>query len=349
MDNLATESKIFSTPVKSVSEEKFKSLRDKVGRESPFLYRTKQLSDVTKNANHDGGNSTPKLGSGSIPKNENIHVNDTAPDEPIPAAFAFENRALGQYSRRIVNKELETRRIISNLVAVLLWNLAIKFLTLFLHHTSHGINFQQALTKWVRELVIYRLFPRADLDYSTMARIATIANLSHIFHLIVFYNVTVSLWRLVLKSQNVKIDDLHLSNRQKQLLGVSDVPSTKNLPPNLSISSNVSKEDRKDQTTHLNKPLSQSNSPSPLFLFKSLQTPLKSREQSSTASTGTRSAYVKKVNAFGDLNTSYQKKPSLTPGQMNSKAFTTPISRNGYIPSSKYAYMRESPSPRKPL
>ncbi|SCU79380.1 LAFA_0B02740g1_1 [Lachancea sp. 'fantastica'] len=346
MDGLAPESRIFSTPVKSVSEEKFKSLREKVGRESPYLYRTKQLSDVTKKVEYDGENSASKLSSQSVPITNNTPVKDTVSAEPVPAAFAFENKALGQYSRRIVNKELETRRIISNLVALLLWNLAIKFLTLFLHHTSNGINIQRTLTKWVQELVIYRLFPRVNLEYSTFAHIATIANLSHIFHLIVFYNITVSLWRLVLKSQNVKIDDLHLSDRQKQLLGVSDVPSTKKPLPNLSLSSNIG---IKDQKAQLNRPMSPNNNATPLFLFKSLQTPLKSREQSSTVPTSTRSAYVKKVNAFGDLNASYQRKPSLTPGQISSNAFTTPKSRNGYIPSSKYAYMRDSPSPRKTL
>ncbi|SCU82840.1 LAME_0C03070g1_1 [Lachancea meyersii CBS 8951] len=351
MDPSGAEPKLFATPVKNVSQEKFKSLREKVGRESPYLYRTKQLSDVTKKPSRDTRGSVLELGSDSAPKTEKRGTQEPTSVESGPVAFAFENKALSQYSRRIVNKELETRRIISNLVALLLWNLGVKFLTLFLHHTAHGINIQRTLIKWAQELVIYRLYPHADLEYSLWSRTATIANISHVFHLIIFFNVTVSLWRLVLKSQNVKIDDLHLNNRQKQLLGVSEPSTSSKLPMQASQAkqSHIGSETQSSIPLQLDNVNLAKRNPSPVYLFKSLQTPLKSRQQESLLFTGVRSAHVKKVNAFGDLNTSSLKRASLTPPQTTSNAFMTPKNRNGFIPSSKYAYMRDSPSPRKTL
>ncbi|SCU96752.1 LANO_0E14268g1_1 [Lachancea nothofagi CBS 11611] len=345
MSVTGVDSKLFSTPVKNVSGEKFRNVREKIGRESPYLYRSKHLSEVGKD-NEGNSGSGPQPGPNKV--SNDIPQNDR-PAESAVTSFAFENPVLEQYSRRIVNKELETRRIISNFLALLLWNLGVKFLELFLHHTSHGIGLQRKLSKWVQELLIYRLYPHADLDNSQWVRNATLTNVSHVFHLVIFYNVIVSLWRLLVKSQNVKIDDLRLNHRQKQLLGVSDTPVTNKLLPQVTL---ANRDHPKSQVPHLasNSGTSESHvSPSTsTFLFKSLQTPMKSREQNS-ASVGVRSEYVKKINAFGELRNPLLKKTSLTPSQNSTNPLMTPINRNGYIPSSKYAYMRDSPSPRKRL
>ncbi|SCU85832.1 LADA_0D10066g1_1 [Lachancea dasiensis] len=347
------EHNVFSTPVKKVSGDQLKSVRERIGRESPYLYRNKQLPEHEGNnsithspAKVDVGSNTPVIDR-HMPKVNNELLHNAVSGEAPTGGVTYENPVLAQYSRRIVNKELETRRIISNFLALLLWNLGVKFLSLFLYHTTHGANLQQKLGKWVQESVIFRFHPHADLEAS-WARNATLANISHVCHLLIFYNVTVSIWRLLVKSQNVKVDDLHLNHRQRQLLGVSDTPVTKELLPHVRLASGgPTLETKSTAVPKIDSREINGLSASSAFLFKSLQTPQKAREQQVTAPMDVRSDFVKKVNAFGDLRTSFLKKKSLTPTHNTSITPLTPVSRNGYIPSSKYTYMHDTPSPRK--
>lgn len=359
MNSSTVPRKMFSTPVKPVTQERFASVREKVVRESPYLYKSKILSSPVKDGKRVsksvGGTplARPTVFQKSRPTSSESTSNETeakgtvASENTENVLGGFENPVLAQYSCRIVNKELETRKIISNLLAVLVWNLALKFLSLYLDHTLHGAGFSKRVTKWVQETLVYRINPYADFEHSRWARLITLANVSHIFHLIIFYNVTVSLWRLLVKSQNVKIDDLHLNQRQKQLLGLSDQTQTSSALPRVMLAASPQEP--------LSKPTSLASSPRkasapPVFLFKSLQTPLKSKERAAAAErAGVRSERAPKINAFGDLRSSVLKKSSLTPSHVSSGLLPTAMNRTGYIPSSKYAYMRDSPSPRKTM
>ncbi|CUS22230.1 LAQU0S05e00628g1_1 [Lachancea quebecensis] len=351
--------KMFSTPVKPVTQERFASVREKVVRESPYLYKSKILSSPVKDAKRVSRSvgGTPLARPAAFQKPRPSGLDHTPSEAEAKGTVAagnsesvlgeFENPVLAQYSRRIVNKELETRKIISNLFAVLVWNLALKFLSLYLDHTLHGAGFSKRAAKWIQETLVYRINPYADFEHSRWARLLTLANISHIFHLAVFYNVTVSLWRLLVKSQNVKIDDLHLNQRQKQLLGLSDQPQTSNNLPRVMLAAG-SQETLSNQTSLATSP--RKNPAQPVFLFKSLQTPLKSKERAAAAErAGVMSERAPKINAFGDLRTSVLQKSSLTPSHVSSGSLPTAMNRTGYIPSSKYAYMRDSPSPRKSM
>lgn len=344
-----TPSKIFSTPSRPVTQERYASLREKVVRESPYLYKNKVLSNPVKQEKQENKSTGVKLSNAFSPRadyEKKAVEGDVLLTGGDGTLGAFENPILAQYSRRIVNKELETRRIISNLLAVLIWNLILRFLNLFLDHTQRGSQWSEWLAKWVQEKIVYRINPYTDLEQSRWISLLSLGNISHVFHLVVFYNVTVSFWRLLVKSQHVKVDDLHLNYRQKQLLGVSDTPQVSHTLPKVTLAAASQDTPVKSAT---GAPVPVKPSTQPVFLFKSLQTPQKSKERAAAEHAGIRSEQVNKVNAFGDLRTSVLRNVSLTPAQDSNVGLTVPITRTGYIPSSKYAYMRDSPSPRKSM
>lgn len=393
-----TPTKTFSTPLRPVTHEKFQSLREKVIRESPNLYKTKVLSDPTTSlkfiSKSVGGTPLNNVFSRDEPFNNllpsvstaaSINSKDEAtplqqesdllPDQEAPTQNTmggvdnmaptapsigdFESPALSKFTGRIVNKELETKKIISNVIVLLVWNLALKFLTLFLYHMKTGKKWRKWVNNLILERVLYKINPHLDIENGVLAHL-TITNVSHVVHLMIFCNIIASVWRLLVKSQSVQIDDLHLNARQKELLGVMDTPtnSKQKTLPRVVLSS---------ATPLKATPTSSSNAPSPSatptpFLFKSLRTPLKSKEQQrqqqqqqqQQQTQKSMSAFVNKVNAFGDLRkTALLNKQSFTPTPtptVTANPPATPTSasgKTGYIPSSKYAYMMESPSPRK--
>ncbi|SCV99581.1 LAFE_0A06348g1_1 [Lachancea fermentati] len=351
--------KMFSTPIRPVTQEKLASVREKVVRESPYLYKNKVLSDPmegvqstiklintpTATAFHRNEKSTPSSFSSVVVEphtRKEASENSPKVDSIARKAYSlgdFENPVLAQYNRRVVNKELETKRIIFNVIIILFWNLVVKYLRLFVEHTRKGTHWRHLLHTFILERVVYPLNPHINLEESSWVRFVNIESVSHMLHLIVFYNVTVSLWRLLVKAQNVNLDDLKLTQKQKELLGISETPSDSRVLPEVVLTN-------KSNPSSSSPPPSKISSNQP-FLFKSLRTPLKSQEHKMQERQAM-SAFVNKVNAFGDLRkTTLLSKTRLNPNTTSVTAIPTPTNRSGYIPSSRYAYMMDSPSPRK--
>lgn len=338
-------------------------------KESPNLYKNKVLSGPSgrsfqKSASNVSGYEHLQH---EIPdKEERRQANARKGDDLGDELGNFENPVLGKLAKRTVNKEYETQTIVVNLIALAIWDLISKFYTLFIDNTTYGekiVGYLQGkllrnhLVTWKRYLQIHYPFFSDWINWS---------NLDTLFHLIVVYNVLVSIWRLFSK---VKVDDLELTQSQKELLGL-DVNSKRNsiirpsstiTKPRVILDPRISKvgTDPASSSTAVSEAASVSGTP---YLFKSLETPLKRRQkeqqqqqrqhqqnqreqqqnQQINLHRHAQSAFVSKVNAFGSLRNNFV-------GTTNSNGSQTPVERTGYIPSNKYAYMINSPCPRKKM
>ncbi|SCV03520.1 LAMI_0H08812g1_1 [Lachancea mirantina] len=360
MSTYGTPSKVFSTPQKSVTAVQLASLREKVVKESPALYKNKVLSSPLGSVGLQqpsafGRSGTPAL-SPAVPQTATIPAANAAATETVsPLDHAedsdlyqqqmrlgkFENPVLDSFSSRIVNKELESRRIIYNAIGLLVWNLALKYYQLFLYRTDTGGYIMHRIESFCTRHATVRIGPQINLNTTEWLAYVTLDNVSHLLRLVMLFNIVVSLWKLLIKAQSIKIDDLHLNQKQKQLLGLIDTPSNSKILPRVMLSSSESRP--VPELLEVKKP------PAHPFLFKSLRTPLKARNSLVNNDKQSASAFVDKVNAFGNLQRASDAQTS-TPVPVTSAAtvpVTAPVNRSGYIPSSKYLYMMDSPSPRK--
>lgn len=327
----------YATPARPVTRDQFYSLRQKMVRESPGLYRSKVLSDPSLAVGLQSRSApvTPagrKTGELAVDGSRETHAKQSSREEvgDGSALGNFESPVLGKLASRTVNKELETQVIVTNLIALAIWDLVTKFSKIFLDYSPVGrrvLQFaQERFWKWKLGIWIYRLH-RA---HPRLASRLSLASLDTLLHLVVAYNVVASLWRLFAR---VKVDDLHLTTSQKELLGLDPmepVGRATSRKPHVIL----------DQGKPVPKPeeLRESGeavSATP-FLFKSLETPLKAKQREQRQQIDLQrqgqDTSVSKVNAFGS--------------NFN-KIDSTPVGPSGYIPSSKYAYMMSSPSPRK--
>ncbi|AQZ13028.1 POM34 (YLR018C) [Zygosaccharomyces parabailii] len=335
------DSTVPSTPI---SREQFTSLRRKMAKDSPKLYKNKVLSEV--------GNEKLQ----TVPKSSEVVAKPVVASEKYPKEIgSFENPVLHTLAHRTVNKELETQRLVVNIVSLAVWNLISKFTGTLATHSTWGKQLVGYLGREVSQLGIQRTFMHWYSEYPGIFKRINWQNLNFFFHTIVVCNVAISVWRLFAK---VKTDDLQLNDNQKKLLGVDGEGHTSN-QGHSAVEELASVEQSKR---------SPPEPPSTPFLFKSLETPMKTRqrEQMQERQRRTQSVIPKKINAFGTLKSSLPRRPPGSGGSLNAGLFTpnmtassgpsaatttynlsTPVGRTGYIPSSKYAYMMNSPSPRK--
>lgn len=374
----------FATPSRPISREQFTSLKQRVATDSPKLYKNKVLSGpnekVKTQTNHQNGSSDSLKNVSTTAASKSTSNLDLNVTSELPKATpslvetgkigSFENPVLHTLAQRTVNKEWETQRLIVNIIAWAIWDLMAKFFNTLAKHSKIG----RQLVLWInRELIPSNSHSSSNISHDRGNNISSFfkgvydrypsfweklnwSNLNLLFHLIVVVNILVSLWRLFSK---VKTDDLQLNENQRQLLGVVDQYSNF--------------DEQHDDYLHHHEQLvkgpelissRESNAtppepPNTPFLFKSLETPMKSRQKkefvNDSVQNVTQSAFVNRLNAFGlspsfgnrlNSNSKGVLKPDidkLFPASMAA----TPAGKTGYIPSSKYTYMMNSPTPRK--
>lgn len=377
MDNVPGSS--FATPSRPISREQFHSLRQKMVKESPRLYRNKVLSDPSERLGREvrsapvtprnyvvQGRGVPlrdvglaELDSrqlrelnadllGGETRLEESGLRDSLATSSSNEPGNFENPVLNKLATRTVNKEMETQIIVTNLIVLAIWDLFTKFLKIFLDYSHFGkvatSIAQDKFSKLKLGLWIYRL----KREFPWLVQKLSWNNFDMVFHLVVAYNVLSSLWRLFSK---VKISDLNLNRSQRELLGLqandefadSHASSHSSKKPHVIVDHNRQiprvKESGLEQTASV---------PATPFLFKSLETPMKARQREQNQKQQrtqldlqrqAQSASVSKINAFGS---------NFDKIDTRSVPWTTSqVGPAGYMPSSKYAYMMSSPSPRK--
>lgn len=362
-----------STPSRPISSEQFQSLRQRMVKESPYLYRNKVLSDPGKKFNSllkdDSAYEREYVPLEDERLNTKLSPNEIAlkkNEEMTEDLGNFENPVLGKLAERTVNKEYETHTIVVNLVALAIWDLLIKFYKLFIDYTRYGERLvcylQDELIR--NHLMGWRRY--LQMNFPFLLKWINWSNVDTIFHLIVVYNVILSLWRLFSK---VRVDDLNLTEAQKELLGLDTLvnpeisrrdfiiqrPSTVTKPHVILDSRANEKNGGPAEAVSSSNGSTIANTP---YLFKSLETPLKKKQkeqqqaqlqaqknqqhQQLNLHRHAQSAFVSKVNAFGSLRNNIV-------GPNNFGGVQTPEGRTGYIPSNKYAYMVNSPCPRRKM
>lgn len=368
MDSIPASS--FATPSRSISREQFQSLRQKMVKESPRLYRNKLLSDPSEKSKlkSHSAPATPRnylIGSSGPVLREGLNTSDSRSDEVsedknsminnvVDATVAepgnFENPVLKKLASRTVNKEMETQIIVTNLIVLAIWDLFTKFLKVFLDYSHLGRFLISAVQEKFWKLKLGLWIYRMNRELPWLMKRLSWSNIDTLFHLIVAFNVIGSLWRLFSK---IKVNDLDLNRSQKELLGLQSddeyagsfathFPSKK---PHVIVDQNKNVSGPRDKGIEA----SSSTPPTP-FLFKSLETPLKAKQRQQNQQQQqqrnqvelqrqTQSAAVSRVNVFGSNFGKIESKP--VPWT------TSHVGPAGYIPSSKYAYMMSSPSPRK--
>ncbi|AGO09832.1 AaceriAAL159Cp [[Ashbya] aceris (nom. inval.)] len=377
--------KVFETPMRPISREQFQSMREKAVKLSPELYRTRILSDPTVNkfplraqgalaANvFERGESQPiEAVTPPVTQVSAVPVaaqdDDLLPEQEVATATGmaagmrmetvsgscdpssakplgnYENPALAAFTRRVVNKEQEIKRIIANVWTLLIWNLVYKFLGLFLHSCRTGRFIYQTISHFFYANVVFKLNPHARLD-SGWLRFWTLEHINHLIHMMLLINIALSLYMLLVKAQHITVSDLGLNERQKELLGVSASGDTQSSIIEDAVNPRplLHRVSSKGSVTEHILP-SDAAQPQP-FLFKSLQTPLRS-SKGQPSSTALQSELPYTGRAREHL---FPAASPLLSQKLAAPAVPANRPGSGYIPSSKYAYMMDSPSARKRL
>lgn len=230
----------------------------------------------------------------------------------------FESPVLETLATDSVNKGLEIQRIVTNLIGYAVMNLALNFTSFYLWHTRSGqVLREQFTTEYILSILH---IPKNPLVY-TILKYLSIEYIRHVFSLLVVYNVVSSTLRLV---KRVNYRDLKLNENQKKLLGfVGDQRQEQILKKPHSV--------LKGQDDSATAP--------PPYLFKALESPMKKKE---VPSTSTRNVFTKSVS----FEPQARRTSVATTTSVSAPASTT-VNGAGYIPSNKYAYMMNTPSPRK--
>ena len=169
----------------------------------------------------------------------------------------------------------------------------------------------------------------------------TSQNINYLFHIIVCYNLLIATWRLF---SNGKINDLNLTNKQKQLLGIQD-NQNKNQKREMN-KPHIIETNRNNDTTNSNMVR---DTPMTPFLFKSMKSRLTVREEQETINMNnafghTNNHEFSKSNIFGDI-----RRTAINNNYNN--AYATPMTNvtstvqtnKAYVASPKYTYLMNSP------
>lgn len=386
---------ILDTPLREISPQQFQSIRERVVKESPRLYKTRMLSDPTKVVNFSPGSAGATLNNtfnrndskfkNLCVLNEQVSKIDSLNDvdragkkvgelsmsqEAVKSCMktsqnvkddefqrmkeigTYENPVLDVFARRIVNKEWEIKKIMFNISSLFIWNLVYKFVMLFLRYTKRGENLCHGVVQLLLARVVFKVNPHANID-SIWFKIWNIENLILFVHIVLLSNILISLYMLFVRSQNVWINDLGLNEKQRRLLGVSEDAISETTSHEVLLSGNsmgrpISSEIKSEKNNELN----DSRTGTQTFLFKSLQTPLRSNPSSKEQQHESQQPLVEanKLNLHEDVRKSALLKAmaSKPPAKLQLPNINGRPS-SGYIPSSKYAYIMDFPSPRRKL
>ncbi|KAH3686671.1 hypothetical protein WICPIJ_002357 [Wickerhamomyces pijperi] len=264
-------------------------------------------------------------------------------------SIQYEHPDIKKIEKRVVNKELETRKIIMNVFVFLVSNLAYKFLSLLFSQLeiSHTLKSHVDITYWAE-------------------------NLLFLLKILVIYNIGTGVYQLFKKSDEFK--DINLTPQQRQLLGLPAATSSNSVIPDQGISP-VNSIDAVKKTEPHTGPAPQSNSWS---IFN--KDPISKTDPSKIANIGSTSGLFNKPNSLlaspmssphiKRFTTTEQSGPNLTNrtsmskpseteqsfiSKMNSSSLLSKQTLNAglnttpsYIPSPKYYYRMDSPSrPRR--
>ena len=184
--------------------------------------------------------------------------------------------------------------------------------------------------------------------YSTFSWL-TAELVDYLCQLVISLNILFSLWKLL---STVKVADLSLTKRQRKLLGVDTPSSDDNELPHRAQQQPHYVPTAKAQTATQDKTHIPQTSPNhPAYLFKGLETPLKTRQRETADQAKSQPHSLLTNNVFGSLQRGQATSSTLlrTVNNSTSDSPHTPVIRKGYIPSSKYAYMMNSQTPRKKI
>ncbi|CCE63396.1 hypothetical protein TPHA_0E03060 [Tetrapisispora phaffii CBS 4417] len=279
----------------------------------------------------------------------------------------YENPILTKLSERTVNKEVEFQKIITNILFYFILNLLKKSTVFFVSYTTMG----QSLTSLVTNFIMNN---KNSSFYSEFSKILSnnsnwlLSWLDCAVNCIIVLNVTLSIWNLTKKTD---INDLELSSKQMALLGLDNNINNSNYllhkqnnKPHLVTRNKVSS-NKHDVEIEL--PINQSidsnfdggivNQNTP-YLFKSLQTPLKMKVQQNQLPP--QSVISDKfATAFNYNHNLDLRKEILSRNNFNRNVSSLfgankidddknqGNNSSGYTSSNKYAYLMNSPSPRK--
>ncbi|CCK73026.1 Pom34p KNAG_0M01730 [Huiozyma naganishii CBS 8797] len=364
-------------PSRPLSRDQMQTLRMRVVEESPRLYRDNLLSDPVSQVVQQ-----QKLHQQQQQQKQTVRKMD-APAETVGAAGfrsanlgSFENPVLDKVISRTINKESEFQVVVTNVLIFFLWNLLYKSTQLLLEHSAYGrkLSKQCMQTLWSLQRAHPRWGPLWQLFQD--ASVVKADYLNHLVGIVLGFNIVTALFKL---RSRINTRDLELTQRQRELLGLDprnhpqgDTKGGHITKPHVVISS--SNTDRSAQNSRLSRDsqssagstgsAQQSPPPTP-FLFKSLQTPLKSKQTDAKQQQTPHLPHTK-VSAFGNNPLTTDRKqqvrfPFQETGQGTGVASSTAsmadhlpktpnlTANKGYIPSSKYSYMMNSPSPMKSL
>ncbi|AJV64943.1 Pom34p [Saccharomyces cerevisiae YJM1527] len=280
---------------------------------------------------------------GPLPDTDSKPSSQSQNDTPMFKLGNFESPVLKELSRRTVNKEMETQRIMTNVIAFAFWNLLVKFIKFFWNNTHVGRQFCNRLSRIHLYMLTFHTVKKANIIYHTTFSWLNAELLDYLFHLLISLNILFSLWKLL---STVKVSDLNLTERQKKLLGVDMQSSVDTgLQPQHPHYVSTSKTSQMAQNkTHIPQTNLKNH---PAYLFKGLETPLKARQREmAEEQTKLQSQSLHTKNVFGTLQRHSGISSTLVSASNDNNSPHTPVTRKGYIPSSKYAYMMNSQSPR---
>ena len=338
-----------SIPIHKLSLRDSDNSTDKIGTEADNdngFFSWKRMRGRVSSKNRNG--MEPKQ---SKSKNPEMVTNNT--DTDLSKLGNFENPVLEKLVKRSINKELEFRKLVVNIVSLSLWNLTVKFTNYFINYTDMGQELLLQLRVYM--LALIRKLNQSGitlLKYQNWAVLsASLCDFEHInlvVHLVVLYNLLVASWRLF---SSIKTSDLNLNSKQRRLLGLD--------PIDQSASSMETKNHWGARNSggyrRVNKVAELPRTP---FLFKQSNLPdsmdipevseivdggdIKPRKD--TFGTGQQSAISLIGNhngSNGSLNSDVNRDVGFS-GYMGNKTQRTGYNV-GYIPSEKYTYMMGSP------
>ena len=379
-------SRNFASPSRSMSPEQLHSIRQRLVTDTPKLYKDNVLSypdlqpprqpeiGSSKYGMHVPADSNQHKDPSFHLQNLSLHDSKTAAttttnqqqeqrDEVLMDDFSrmdtklgdFENPALQKLLKRSVNKEQEFSTFVTNIISLSLWNLFSNFVKLFVSHTTTGKQLRVQLYKkinrvdWIQDIL-------ANEYVKYVAGTVTWNRVNCAFHLLVCYNLVLSVWRLL---SNGRTSDLHLSAKQRQLLGLK---GGKGKGSQHSGSNDISAASmRKPHIIQTRKPNDaadnnrvipdQAETP---FLFKSLKTPNRAKQNEpaqtqnlpytqpkfqQTAQFGGRSS------VFGDVQRAGPGYGSAMGNQARQPAaqFQQQPVNKAYVASPRYSYIMNSP------
>lgn len=285
----------------------------------------------------------------------------------------YENPILEKIINRSINKENEFKIIITNITSYIIINLIIKFIRFFFNYTKSGKTLLSFLSQYSinnKSTIIktndfknngnfinfINLIKVKLYDWDLIEKIFNWENIIFFIKLIVTLNILIAIIKLL---RRISYNDLNLNLRQRSLLGLNENSLKLNYYNNSKIDRKphliLTNDDRFIDKNNLESivDINKNRSATP-FLFKSLKTPLSNSKYNVTDNLKDNSISYNRYanrNMFGlnNDNTNFNKSINGTVSNFKNDRVNSSNTNKGYVPSNKYVYMMNSPSPIKKM